>query len=110
MEFFVKIFEIIIIPLIGLIYWNQYKAISDNKIRIDKLESKVNQQMTKDDVKEIVKMAILEIKNEFHQDRNSWELALKDIKNDIHNIKNHNAGKDGVMIRILELLERKNER
>lgn len=108
-----------IVGLLGIYIFTEFKKDIEEDIeatnqRLTKkseelrdLEKKVRGQMTKEDVKEVVKMAILEIKQEFHQDRGAWELALKDIKNDIHNIKNSQAGKDSVMLEVLQYLKEK---
>jgi hypothetical protein len=77
-----------------------YKSEQDKQdYKIEKLETKVSYQMTKEDVMEVVSNATKLLSAEI-------KLDLQKIDNGVHQIKNQNCSKDAVSMQLIEVIER----
>ena len=96
---FLETLKYLWIPLLGFAYKTYTVAQEKQDAEITKLKDKVSQQMTKQDVVEVVNNAVEKLTLKIDKD-------LLKIDNGVHQIKNQFSGKDTVLIELVSVISK----
>jgi len=98
-EIFIEWAKFFWIPALAFAYKNYISAQEKQDIEISRLKEKVSQQMTKQDVVEVVNNAVEKLTLKIDKD-------LLKIDNGVHQIKNQFASKDSVLIELVNAVSK----